>query len=147
MRPNSDHLRAAAPRPWEMVAGCVLGLFGVFLGAIAAFVSYKLLIRGTVDAGPLIFLTVLWAVCVLCVITAVRLVRGRTARSDGGLFAPWILSLFGCVFLLALLVAIFQPDGELAPIGILLTLTCGSFALAFQRRRAKEGALGSNHDT
>ena len=82
----------------------------------------------------------------LSVITAYRLVTGRGRKSDGGLFAPWLLRLLGLGFLVGGGASAYLTN-EIGPIFGALTIGVGCFYLANRQQRTMEELRPPSNDT
>jgi len=145
MLPYRKYADAPGSRFWEILAGAVLGLFGLLCAALAVFGSYRMVERQILDTSGAVFVGILLLLASGVGITAFRLISGRGRKSDGGLFPPWFLRALGLLFLAAGVLVPFI-DMELLDIMIgALSLGVGCFYLANrQERRTQELRLSGN---
>ena len=144
---------SSVSRFYEVVAGLLLGLFGLLCAALVILATIRTLQRGTFDLVVAAIVGVLLALASGCGVTAFRLISGRGRDSDGGLFPPWILRILGIVFFAACVWFSVQGDIPVTHIErIVVTvmapmLGLGCFYLANRQRRAAQGIHIAGNDT
>lgn len=145
MLPIRKYASTPASRFSGVAAGCVLGALGIVFCLLAAFSAYQSIARSPGFAGAHIVALVMGPLGLLSVVTAYRLVTGRGRKSDGGLFAPWLLRLLGIVFLAGGGAAAYLL-GRIGLIFGALTIGIGCFYLANRQQRTMEELRPTGND-
>ncbi len=128
-----------------IAAGCVLGALGIIFCLLAAFAAYQAIVRNPGFSGAHVVALVMGPLGLLSVVTGYRLVAGRGRKSDGGLFAPWLLRLLGIVFLVGGGAAAYFTS-RFGPIFGALTLGIGCFYVANRQQRTMEELRPASDD-
>ena len=121
---------APAPRYMELLAGLVIGAFGLGILTLCAFGLIRQPLSSRVVWPVLIFAVVGG----FCGLIAWRLLFNQARRKDQGLFGPTLLRFGGMIFLVggAIGAKVYFPSGLLGLIGaVAAAMAC--FALARKR--------------
>lgn len=122
-------------RPVQVVSGVTLAILGGLFAGLGVLLLLPPLAGGESGEAPLWLSAPIFATGVGSLVVAVRLLRGRGRRQDGGLLSPTLLRLWGIVFLIFPIVAALQRSWVILESITLLAIAAGCFALARRRRR------------
>src|SRR5262245_54483119 len=139
------HADTRAPRIGEILAGLGIGFFAVLLGAFAIFMVARTVARDEVELGAIVFISVATLLSLFCGVTAFRLFTGKGRKADGGLFPPWLLRVFGLIFVAGTALLAYSTfryhKYSLGGILTSLTIACGCFYLAARQERVNQDLL------
>ena len=128
-------LDRAVGRPLQVVSGVTLAILGGLFAGLGVLLLLPPLAGGESGEAPLWLSAPIFAAGVGSLVVAVRLVRGRGRRKDGGLFSPTLLRLWGIIFLAVPIVAALRRSWVILESITLLVIAAGCFALARHRER------------
>ena len=112
-----------------------LAIFGGLFADLGVLLLLPPLAGGESGEAPLWLSAPIFSTGVGSLVVAVRLVRGRGRRKDGGLLSLTLLRLWGIVFLAVPIVAALRRSWVSLESISLLVIAAGCFALARHRER------------
>lgn len=145
MRSHSYHQEVS--KPWRLLIGSLLGLFGL-LGVSVAVLFAWVVFQGDDEPAVGLALTILFLflggpACLY----SFRLLTGR-ARSDGGIISPHVLRIAGVLLFLHPLISVAMKDWNGLILSFFFAGAGGAcFALAsYRERRSSPSSSGSTFE-
>lgn len=120
----------------QILLSIPMAFFGVLTTGVSTLIFYSAIVERDVPVNAMYAGMLLLPVGILCFLIMWRLASGRSGRTDGGLFSPLALRLWGAVFLSY--PAIFLLMKSLMVFESLSSIAAGiaCFKLAAHRERA-----------